>query len=170
MTDVPLTWRRVPASIRTVARWATIVNAAGYAVAIAFVRHTTQLTPAGAATRYRGGDPAAPATGAMHFPKPLAEMLLSTHTHLLGMTTLFVISGLCFALCPRPSGRWKAFLLVEPFAATLITFVAIWLTRFVDERFAWLLFLSSTSMALVFAIQTAVTLRALHAADRDRDG
>lgn len=161
-----LTWRQVPAPIRSLARWATIVNAAGYAVAIAFVRHTTSLSPAGVASRYRGEDPSA-ATGAMQFPKPLAEMLLSTHTHLLGMTTLFVISGLCFALCPRPAGRWKAFLLAEPFAATLVSFAAIWLTRFVDARFAWLLFASSTSMALVFAIQTAVTLRELHAADRD---
>lgn len=145
------------------------MNAAGYAVALLFVRHTTGMTPAGAAIRYRGADSAdtLAAVGAMQFPKPPAEMLLSTHTHLLGMTVLFIVSGLCFALCPRPSGRWKRVLIVEPFAATLVSFGAIWLMRFVDARFSWLLFASSLSMAAVFAYQTAVTLHALAEADRN---
>lgn len=163
MSETPITWARVPEPIRALARWATIVNAAGYVTALLLVRHTTRFSAAGAAARYRGTDPAAvtSVTATMQFPKPLAEMLLTTHTHLLGMAALFVISGLCFALCPRPTGRWKRLLIVEPFAAILVSFGALWLIRFVDARFVWLLFASSTSMAIVFAIQTIVTLRAL---------
>ena len=163
MSADPLTWSRVPAPIRALARWATIVNAAGYAIALALVCTTTGLTPAGAASRYRGTDPAADtvATAPMQFPKPLGEMLLSTHTHLLGMSALFIVSGLCFALCAWPSGIWKRLLIVEPFIATLVSFGALWLMRYADPRFGWLLFASSVSMAAVFALQTVVILREL---------
>ena len=161
-----LTWARVGAPWRTLARWATIVNAAGYLVAIATVRLTTRLTPAGAAARYRGVDPALASPDApMQFPKPPLEMLVSTHTHLLAMCALFVVSGACFALCARPSLRAKRFLIAEPFVATLVSFGCIWAMRFVDPRFAWLLFLSSGSAALVFAYQTFTTLRELREAE-----
>lgn len=161
-----LTWDRVPAPVRTVARWATIVNATGYFTSLAFVWHTTGMTPAGTAARYRGVDPTTTPDAPMQFPKPLAEMLTSTHTHILAMCAVFVVSGLCFALCAWPRGRWKRFLIAEPFAATLVSIGSLWLIRFWDGRFAWLLFLSSGSMAAVFAIQTFTVLRDLRRADR----
>lgn len=165
MSTSDFTWSRVPAPIRTVARWATIVNAAGYLVSLGLVWHTTRMTPSGTVARYRGVDPAALPDAPMQFPKPLAEMLASTHTHLLAMSVLFVVSGLCFALCSWPGRRWKRLLIAEPFVATLVSMSALWLTRFVDGRFAWVLFLSSGSMAVVFAIQTVTILRDLHQAD-----
>ncbi len=169
MSRAAVSWRDVPETIRSLARWAMIVNATGYVVALAFVRHTTGLTAAGAAARYRGAEPSAgaPMDLPMTFPKPVAEMLLSTHTHLLGMAALFVVSGLCLALCSRPSGRWKRFLVIEPFVATLVSFAALWLMRYVDGRFAWLLFASSASMAAVFGSQTVIVLRELHRVDRE---
>ena len=167
MNGATFTWARVPAPIRTVARWATIVNAVGYLVALAFVGHTTGITPSGTSARYRGVDPGLAPDTAMQFPKPLAEMLTSTHTHLLAMSALFVVSGLCFALCAWPAGRLKRFLIAEPFAATLVSMGSLWLVRYVDGRFAWLVLVSSVSMAVVFAIQTVVTLRELSVADRN---
>ena len=166
MSGPSLTWAQVPAPIRTVARWATVVNAAGYGVALMFVRHTTAMTPAGIAARYRGLDPAAAPDAPLQYPKPVAELLTSTHTHLLGMAALFVVSGLCFAICSWPTGRWKRILIAEPFVATLVSMATLWLIRFVDPRFVWLLLLSSGSMAIVLAIQTSVVLRELGQADR----
>lgn len=161
MSDpLTLTWDRLPAAVRTLARWLTIVQAVGYTVSLVFVFHTTRMTPAGAAARYRGSDPAA-SEAAMQFPKSFAEMLTNTHTHLLAMAAIFAFSGLCLAFCRRPSERIRRWLIAEPFAALLVSFSAMWLMRYVDPRFGWLLMASSTSMAVTFYIQAFFILREL---------
>jgi hypothetical protein len=161
MSDrLAITWDRLPATVRTVARWLTIVQAVGYTVSLVFVYHTTRMTPAGAAARYRGSDPAA-AESAMQFPKSFGEMLTNTHTHLLAMAAIFAFSGLCLAFCRRPAERVRRWLIAEPFAALLVSFSAMWLMRYVDPRFSWLLIASSTTMAVTFYIQTFFIVREL---------
>jgi hypothetical protein len=155
-------WQRAPAPIRTVARWITLVQLVGYTTSLLFIHHTTGMTPAGVAARYRGSD-ADSSDAAMQFPKSFAEMLTITHTHLLSMAVIFVISGLALALCTRPSERWRRFLIAEPFVALLVSFSAMWLMRYVDARFSWLLALSSGLMALTFYIQSFFILRELMA-------
>ena len=162
---LPVTWDTMPRALRTVARWLTIVQAVGYTVSLIFVYRTTGLTPAGAATRYRGGDPAA-AESAMQFPKSFAEMLTTTHTHVLSMAVIFAFTGVCLALCRRPAERVRRFLVAEPFVAILVSFSAIWLMRYVDPRFSWLLVASSSVMAVTFYIQVCLILRELTRADR----
>jgi hypothetical protein len=90
----------------------------------------------------------------MQFPKSFAEMLTITHTHLFSMAVIFVISGLALALCTRPEERWRRLLIAEPFAALLVSFSAMWLMRYVDARFSWLLALSSAIMAVTFYVQS----------------
>src|SRR3989442_12170447 len=99
-------WRSVPAPLRTLARWVAIVQVVGYTTSLVFVWHTTRLIPPGVAARYRGADPEA-TQAAMQFPKSFAEMLTITHTHLLSMAVIFLLTGLGGALCERPSKRWK---------------------------------------------------------------
>jgi hypothetical protein len=153
-------WSSVPAPIRTVALWITIVQLVGYTTSLLFIHHTTGMTPAGVETRYRGSTGDA-SDAAMQFPKSLAEMLTITHTHLFSMAVIFVISGLILALCARPAERWRQVLIAEPFVALLISFSAMWLMRYVDARFSWLLALSSGVMALTFYIQSFFILREL---------
>ncbi|MEP7228384.1 MAG: hypothetical protein ABI785_13535 [Gemmatimonadales bacterium] len=150
----------MPKPIRALARWMTIVQVVGYTTALIFVRHTTGMTPAGAALRYRGSDPETTET-AMQFSKSLAEMLNITHTHLLSMAAIFAFSGLALALCSRPSERWRRILIVEPFVALLVSFSAMWLMRYVDAHFSWLLALSSGIMAVTFYVQSFLILREL---------
>ena len=118
------------------------------------------MTPAGVAARYRGAETEA-SDAAMQFPKSFAEMLTITHTHLLSMAVIFVISGLSLALCTRPGERWRRLLIAEPFGALLVSFSAMWLMRYVDARFSWLLTLSSGVMAVTFYIQSFFILREL---------
>jgi hypothetical protein len=118
------------------------------------------MTPAGVAARYRGADPDA-AEGAMQFAKSFAEMMTVTHTHLFSMAAIFVFSGLALALCSRPAERWRRLLIVEPFVALLVSFSAMWLMRYVDARFSWLLGLSSFIMAVTFYVQSFFILREL---------
>ena len=153
-------WESVPASFRTLARWITVVQLVGYTTSLIFIRHTTGMTPSGVATRYRGAH-ADTSEAAMQFPKSFAEMLTITHTHLFSMAVIFVISGLALALCTRPEERWRRLLIAEPFVALLVSFSAMWLMRYVDARFSWLLALSSGIMAATFYVQSFFILREL---------
>lgn len=157
-----LSWHTVPAPLRALAWWVTIVQLVGYTTSLVFVWYTTRLVPSGVADRYRGAlVDAAPATEAMQFPKSFAEMLTITHTHLLGMAVIFVLTGVGVSLCVRPSERWRRFLVAEPFVALLVSFSAMWLMRYVDSRFAWLLEASSALLALTFYVQSFFILREL---------
>jgi hypothetical protein len=155
-----ISWRRVPSSLRALGLWVTIVQVVGYTTSLLFIHHTTGMTPLGVAEHYRGSDPAA-SDAAMQFPKTYAEMLTITHTHLLSMAAIFVFSGLALALCERPAEPWRRRLIAEPFVALLISFASMWLMRYVDARFSWLLSLSSGLMAATFYVQSFYVLREL---------
>jgi hypothetical protein len=155
-----LSWDSMPESLRALGRWITIVQLVGYTTSLLFIHHTTGMTPAGVAARYRGSDPEA-AEGSMPVSKSFAEMLTLTHTHLFSMAAIFVFSGLALALCSRPAERWRRFLVVEPFVALLVSFSAMWLMRYVDPHFSWLLALSSAIMAVTFYAQSFFILREL---------
>lgn len=155
------TWRQAPPTLRALGLWVTLVQLVGYSTGLLYVRHTTGMTPPGISEQYRGSDTTAVTEAAMKFPKSYAEMLNITHTHLLGMLVIFVLSGAALALCERPSERWRRFLIIEPFAALLVSFSAMWLMRYVDPRFSWLLMLSSGIMAITFYVQSFWVLREL---------
>lgn len=144
-----LTWDRVPRSFRILARWITIAQAAGYGVSIAFARDTT--------SRFMSGDAV-----------DTHALLQSAHSHLLGMTALFALSGVSFALCSSPDGRLKAAALRTPFAAILVAFTALWLMKSVPVL-VWVLLASQLVMAVAFYFQTIVTLRELRRVRRTVD-
>lgn len=158
-----LTWREAPPVFRALGFWVTIVQMVGYTTGLVFIHHTTGMTPPGVATQYRGADSTVVTDAAMKFPKTYAEMLNITHTHLLSMAAIFVLSGLALALCERPAPPWRKVLVVEPFVALLVSFASMWLMRYVDARFSWLLSLSSAVMALTFYVQSLFVLRELAA-------
>ena len=159
-TGRQLSWSSLPGTIRALGLWITIVQLVGYTTSLIFIYHTTGMTATGVATRYRGSDPDS-AEGAMQFAKSFSEMLTVTHTHLFSMAAIFVFSGLALALCVRPAERWRRFLIVEPFVALLVSFSAMWLMRYVDARFSWLLGASSGVMAITFYVQSYFILREL---------
>jgi len=159
---VSWTWATLPRTARTLGRWLTIVQLVGYTTSLVFVWHTTRLVPSGVATRYRGEAVDSLASGAMQFPKSLGEMLTVTHTHLLSMAVIFVLTGIGIALCSRPRERWRRFLIAEPFVALLVSFSAMWLMRYVNGHFSWLLEASSAVLAITFYLQSFLILRELN--------
>lgn len=160
MTAASLSWRRAPSPLRALGLWLTMVQVVGYTTSLLFVHHTTGMTPPGVAAHYRGSDPAA-SDAAMQFPKTYTEMLTITHTHLLAMAAIFAFSGFALALCDRPAASVRRLLIVEPFVALLISFASMWLMRYADARFSWLLSLSSAVMAVTFYVQSFFILREL---------
>jgi hypothetical protein len=162
-------WRHLSPTLRSLGLSITLVQLVGYTTGLVFIRHTTGMTPPGVSAQYRGTDSTVVADAAMKFPKSYAEMLNITHTHLLSMAAIFVFSGLALALCERPAERWRRVMVVEPFVALLVSFASMWLMRYVDPGFSWLLMLSSGLMALTFYLQSYFVVRelvALRRADR----
>ncbi len=156
-------WRTLSPAARALGRGITLVQLVGYTAALVYVWHTTSMTPGGIADHYRGAETA---EGAMQFPKSFAEMLTITHTHMLAMAALFLVSGLSVLLCERVSEEWKRFLVMEPFVALLVSFGAMWLMRYAHPGFGVLLALSSGVMAVTFYLQAALVLRELSWRDR----
>ena len=153
-----VSWRALPAAARDLGRWATLAQLVGYTTSLVYVWRTTGLTPGGIADHYRGAERE---EGAMQFAKSFTEMLTITHTHLLAMAVIFVLSGLSLVLCDRVSARWKRILVVEPFVALLVSFGAMWLMRYAHPGFGVLLGLSSSVMAVTFYAQCFLVLREL---------
>jgi len=136
------TWADVPKPFRVLGRWVTIAQAAGFGVGLAFARQN--------AARFSGSDSAINAH----------ELLLSAHSHLLGMTALFALSGLCFALCSKPEGPLKTALISLPFLAIVLAFTAVWLMKYA-YGFVWVLLAAMVVMSVCFYWQIIVTLREL---------
>jgi hypothetical protein len=160
MTGRQPSWSRLPSLVRTLGWWATVVQLVGYTTSLVYVWWTTRLLPSGVAEHYRGADPAG-GEGQMTFAKSFAEMLTITHTHLLSMAVIFVMSGISVAMVETVPLRWRRVLVVEPFAALLVSFMAMWLMRYVHPAFSLLLELSSGLMAITFYVQCGLVLRDL---------
>src|SRR3989442_890219 len=89
----PLSWRVVPAPLRTLARWITIVQLVGYTTSLVYVWHTTRLTPPGIEARYRGTNPEAGAAAAPPpVPQTFSPLVSSTHTPPPRVRAVFVLS------------------------------------------------------------------------------
>ncbi|MCC7430915.1 hypothetical protein IT568_08745 [bacterium] len=121
----------------------------GVSVGLIFLGNTTNLSPNGTITRYNG-------TGQTQdeiqteYPKPIQELLLTTHNHILGMSLFFFAIGLIFHFNTIVSGFWKSFLMIEPLISVVVTFGSIWLLRFVHPNFVYLTMISAILMYLCF--------------------
>lgn len=153
----------------------------GYVHALAYVYVTTHIVPKGIEERFRGTETSAtdtstisqttandstaqasitPAdqtpktvTGELQYEKTLPEMLNMIHTHILTMCFIFALSGaICFMTDTLP-GRVKKFAIIEPFIGIIVTFLGLWLMRYVHHSFSWLVSVSGTLMALAFGLQ-----------------
>jgi hypothetical protein len=151
----------MPAPWRQIALWLLVVVTVGYTHGLAYVAFTSGGTHTGLEDRYRGNQSMqSPDTqpSEMKFAKSTSEVFSIIHTHILGMSSMFLYSSIVFSFCSLVGGRWKKFLLFEPFFAILTTFAAMWLMWGVHPAFSWLLILSSGSMAVIFYVTVALSL------------
>ena len=90
------------------------------------------------------------------YPKPFSEMLLTTHTHLLGFAFIFFPVGLLFYCNSVLVGGWKLFLLVEPMLSILITFSSLWAVRYLSPVFVYVTITSGLLTYLSYFIMTGI--------------
>jgi len=132
----------------------------GLGTGLIYLSYTTNYTPNGTTQRFNGSTETDVEDNfdiPENYPKPISEMLITTHNHILGFSFIFFITGLIFYFNSIINGFWKSFLLIEPIISIVITFGSIWLIRFVHEDFVYLTILSSTILYLSFFIMAGVS-------------
>ena len=151
----PVAYRRLVLAFLTVVLF-------GYGVGFANLFVTRQTSPRGIALNLRGLPESELETAEeIVIAKPLRELIITTHNHLLGLAAVFVLVGFLFLHSGVFSVRWRMVLAVEPLLSLLLTFVAMWLTRFVDPRFSYVVMLGGFLTHPVFIFQLAVVFLAL---------
>jgi hypothetical protein len=137
----------------------TVLNlTAGVSIGLYYVSNTTHLSPEGTAEQFRGSSIDNNFDIPEKFPKPISELLTTTHNHIISMTFIFFIMGGIFFFNSIITGFWKSFFIAEPFFSILATFGGIWLIRFIHSSFSYLVMVSGILMYLSFFIMAGTII------------
>jgi len=137
----------------------TVLNlTAGVSIGLYYVSNTTHLSLEGTAEQFRGSSVDNNFDIPEKFPKPISELLTSTHNHIISMTFIFFIMGGIFYFNSIITGFWKSFFIAEPFFSILVTFGGIWLIRFIHSSFSYLVMISGILMYLSFFIMAGTII------------
>ena len=118
-----------------------IILTTGVSTGVVLMYYTTGMTPEGTKIRYKGSETELTDSDfdiPDEYAKPVSEMLLTTHTHLISFSLIFFMVGLIFYFNTIIAGFWKFFLMILPFISIFITFSSIWIMRFINEKFVYL--------------------------------
>ncbi|MBM4172274.1 MAG: hypothetical protein FJ214_10435 [Ignavibacteria bacterium] len=136
-----------------------IVIIIGLTIGLIYLSQTTSITPKGTIERFSGSEINESEFEIVDsYPKPISEMLITTHNHILGLSFIFFSIGILFYFNTIIKGFWKIFLMIDPLVSLLITFGSIWLVRYIDTQFIYITFLSSIVMYLSFYIMSFVII------------
>ena len=129
----------------------------GVGVGLYYVGYTTQYSSIGTSEHFAGSKVSDDFDIPDKYPKPISELLNTTHTHVISMTFIFLIIGGIFYFNSIITGSMKIILIVEPFISIMATFGGIWLIRFIHSGFSYLVILSGILMYMSFFIM-AITI------------
>ena len=129
----------------------------GILIGIGYIYYTTDLNPEGTIEHYNGSE-IIENDIPEEFPKPLEGMILTTHAHVNSFAMISLIIGLIFYFNSIISNKFKLFLMIEPFISTIITFLSIWIMRYLNDSFVYLVMISSMLMYLCWSIMIIVSL------------
>jgi hypothetical protein len=130
----------------------------GVTVGLIYVQKTTNISTEGTVHQYAGSESTDEIGIPEHYPKPVSDMLMTTHNHIISFSMIFGLIGFMFYFNSIISGKWKLFLMVEPLISTILTFGSIWGIRFFSPTFAYVTIVSGTLMYLVFYFTVMVML------------
>lgn len=133
----------------------------GVLTGLIFLYYTTNYSPDTALERFEGSQLEEKQEDDFEiqefYPKPVQELLITTHNHILGFAFILLGLGFVFYFNSIIKGTWKTILLVEPMISIVISFGSIWLMRFVDHSFVYLMAASSALIYLSFVLMAGVS-------------
>ena len=133
----------------------------GILIGIGYIYYTTNLNPVGTIEHYNGSevfDDDIPE----EYPKTLENMILTTHAHVNSFAMISLIIGMIFYFNSIVVNKFKLFLMVEPFISTLVTFSCLWLMRYLNDSFVYLVIISSTIMYFCWSVMVLICLYELN--------
>lgn len=133
----------------------------GVSTGLIYLYYTTEYKPNVAVKRYNGSE-IMNLDDAMdipeYYPKPVSELLITTHTHVITFSLIFLCLGGIFYFNSIITGFFKQFLIIEPFVSTIISFSSLWAMRFIDPAFVYITAISSTMIYLSYLIMVSVVI------------
>ena len=133
-----------------------LVLSIGYFVSILLVDHTSSLSPIGIEENYLGNESKDPQV-IYKFKKTKYQIYNLLHSHIISMSIIFFITGLLLLITDL-NYYFKMFLIIEPFVSILMTFGGIYLLWNGVAWMKYVIFISSTIMAIVFLISCYIIL------------
>lgn len=130
----------------------------GVIIGLGFLYYTTSYSTTKAIERYNGSQLTNEFEIAENYPKPISEIFITTHNHIIAFTLIFTVVGFIFYFSSIPNSRLKNFLLIEPFISIIISFGSLWLIRFVNENFVYLMAVSSSFIYLSYFTMVSLIL------------
>ncbi|MBI5661100.1 MAG: hypothetical protein HZC46_03035 [Ignavibacterium album] len=130
----------------------------GVILGLGFLYYTTSYSPIEAIERYNGSQVSDEFEIVENYPKPISEIFITTHNHIIAFTLIFTLVCTIFYFSSILKNGWKNFLLIEPFISIIISFGSLWLMRFVNPGFAYLMAVSSTLIYLSYFIMVGLIL------------
>lgn len=151
------TW---PQSLKKLVFTFVLVAFIGVVVGGVMIEVTTHLTPQGVVEQYKGiSKSKIEPSEELKFPKPLKEMLITTHNHILGLSSLFVIVG--FLYLATGKNTWlQISIAVEPLISLILTFGGLWVMRYLWSPFVYIVIISGALMIGTYAWMSIVVMKA----------
>ena len=130
----------------------------GVLTGLIYLYNTTNLSSSGTIQRISGSSEISDFDIPDNYPKPISELLITTHNHIIGFSFIFLIVGSVFYFNSIVIGFWKSFLMIEPLLSIVITFGSIWLIRFISTDFVYVAIVSSSLIYISFFIMIVIVL------------
>ena len=135
-----------------------ITITAGIFTGLSYIYYTTNIAADSISERYAGSVVEEDYEIPENFPKSIENMIQTTHEHVNSFAIISFMIGMIFYFNSMINGKLKTFLMIEPFVSTIITFLSLWLIRFINTSFAYLVILSSTLMYLCWFVMIGVAM------------
>ena len=122
-------------NIKSVVLSYLIVLGIGMTVGLFYVYLTSEMNPTGMTNRYLGNDNEWEPTLA----KTLLDLVSHAHDHITMFSIVFFTISLIFNQTTLIIGKWKKFIMIEPFFSIIITFMGFFVLRYVTSQFAYVI-------------------------------
>ena len=135
-----------------------ITMAIGITIGLAYVYITTNMSSEGTVEQFNGSQVKNSTEIPEKFPKPLENMVLTTHDHILSFAMISLLVGGIFYFTSIVTGKLKTILLIEPFISSVLMFISMWIMKYLNSSFVLLMMLSGIATYLCWYIMIGVSL------------
>jgi len=150
--------REWPQALKCLISTFLFVLTIGVTIGLIYVERTTSARPEYITEHYRGSETFDEFDIPEKYPKTINDLLLTTHTHVIAFSIIFVILGGLTFFSSVLKGRIKTFLMIEPLVSSCITFTSIWGIRFISPHFGIVTMISGILMYISFYVIIAALL------------